>query len=104
RSRAVLAGLAAHSIIDLRKPAAALVGVALGAFAHGVGWPVAVGGTQSIADALIARLTSLGGEIVTGARVSSIDRLPSARAVLLDTSPRDTLTIAGHRFTPGYAN
>ncbi|GGD34612.1 FAD-dependent oxidoreductase [Microbacterium faecale] len=104
RSRAVLSGLAAHAIVDLRKPAAALVGVALGAFAHGVGWPVAVGGTSSIADALIARFTALGGEIITGTRVTSVDRLPSARAVLLDTSPRDALRIAGHRFAPSYAN
>lgn len=104
RSRAVLAGLAAHSIVDLRQPATALVGVALGAFAHGVGWPVAVGGTRSIADALVARLTSLGGEIVTGTRVTNIDSLPHARAVLLDTSPRDALKIAGHRFASRYAN
>jgi len=104
RSRAVLSGLAAHAIVDLRQPATALVGVALGAFAHGVGWPVAVGGTKSIADALIARLTSLGGEIVTGTRVSRIEELPRARAVLLDTSPRDALKIAGHRFSPSYAN
>lgn len=104
RSRAVLSGLAAHSIIDLRQPASALVGVALGAFAHGVGWPVAVGGTRSIADALIARLTSLGGEVITHTRVSRVEDLPRARAVLLDTSPKDTLRIAGHRFTPAYAN
>ncbi|WP_156760817.1 phytoene desaturase family protein [Microbacterium karelineae] len=104
RSRGVLAGLAAHSIVDLRRPAAALVGVALGALAHGVGWPAAVGGTQSIADALLARLARLGGEVVTATRVTSIDDLPSARAVLLDTSPHDALRIAGHRFTPSYAN
>ncbi|MGO3321109.1 MAG: phytoene desaturase family protein [Microbacterium gubbeenense] len=104
RSRAVLSGLAAHAIIDLRQPASALVGVALGAFAHGVGWPVAVGGTRSIADALIARLGSLGGEIITGTRVSRIEELPRARAVLLDTSPKDALRIAGHRFASPYAN
>jgi len=104
KSRAVLTGLAAHSIVDLRQPATALVGVALGAFAHGVGWPVAVGGTRSIADALITRLTALGGEIVTGTRVVRIEDLPRARAVLLDTSPRDALKIAGHRFSSSYAN
>ena len=104
RSRAVLAGLAAHSIVDLRQPATALIGVALGALAHGVGWPVARGGTGSIADALLARLASLGGEVVTGTRVSRIEDLPRARAVLLDTSPKGALRIAGHRFTPSYAN
>lgn len=104
RSRALLSGLAAHSIVDLHQPATALVGVALGALGHGVGWPVAVGGTKSIADALIARLTSLGGEVVTGTRVTDFDALPASRAVLLDTSPRDALRIAGHRFPARYAN
>src|SRR5690606_8264492 len=62
------------------------------------------GGTKSIADALIARLTSLGGEVVTGTRVTDFDALPASRAVLLDTSPRDALRIAGHRFPARYAN
>ncbi|WP_029151028.1 phytoene desaturase family protein [Microbacterium indicum] len=104
RSRALLSGLAAHSIVDLRQPATALVGVALGAFAHGVGWPVAVGGSQSIADALVARLESLGGAVVTGERVTDVEALPHARAVILDTSPREALRIAGHRFPARYAN
>ncbi|WP_433776319.1 phytoene desaturase family protein [Microbacterium sp. gxy059] len=104
RSRAVIAGLAAHSIVDLGQPATALVGVALGALAHGVGWPVAVGGSQAIADALVRRLLSRGGELVTGTRVSRIETLPRARAVLLDTSPRDALRIAGHLFDARTAN
>ncbi|MBP2436225.1 phytoene desaturase family protein [Microbacterium amylolyticum] len=102
-TRALLAGIAAHSINDLHQPATALIGVALGAFAHGVGWPVAIGGSQSIADALIARLRSLGGDVVTGHRVRNVDNLPSARAVLLSTTPRQALQLAGHRFAPRYA-
>jgi phytoene dehydrogenase-like protein len=51
-----------------------------------------------LSDALAALLRSLGGEIVTGARIGNIDELPPARAVLCDLSPRPLLRIAGHRF------
>jgi phytoene dehydrogenase-like protein len=60
------------------------------------------GGSQKIADALAACLRSLGGEIITGRRVQSLDSLPPARAVLLDVTPRQALAIAGHRLPTGY--
>ncbi len=101
-ARALLAGLAAHATLDLGEVMTTGIGLLLGALGHGVGWPVAVGGSQSIADALVARLRSLGGEVVTGERVTSLDRLPTARAVLLDLTPRQVLAVAGHRFPPGY--
>ena len=46
------------------------------ATAHTAGWAFPRGGSQRLADALAGHLRSLGGEIVTGARVSSIDDLP----------------------------
>jgi phytoene dehydrogenase-like protein len=101
-ARALLAGLAAHATLDLAQPMTTAIGLLLGALGHGVGWPVAVGGSQSIADALVARVRSLGGEVVTGQRVTSVDRLPSARAVLLDLTPRQVLAVAGERFPTGY--
>ena len=101
-AQALLAGLAAHATLDLGQPMTTGIGLLLGALGHGVGWPVAVGGSQSIADALVARLMSLGGEVVTGERVTSLDRLPSARAVLLDLTPRQVLAVAGDRFPAGY--
>lgn len=80
------------------------MGILLGVLGHAVGWPVAVGGSQSIADALVRRLTSLGGEVVTGYRVASIDDLPSSRAVLLDLTPRQVLAVAGHRLPAKYTD
>ncbi|HVU72393.1 MAG TPA: NAD(P)/FAD-dependent oxidoreductase [Mycobacteriales bacterium] len=97
RSRALLGGLAAHSMLDLHAPVTAGYGLLLGALGHLVGWPVAVGGSQAIADALVARLHSLGGELVTGERVRHIGDLPRRRITLLDVTPRQLLTLArGH--------
>ncbi len=102
-ARALFAGLASHAILDLGSLLTAGIGVFMAGLAHGVGWPVAVGGSQSVADALVARLRSLGGEVRTGHRVRSLDELPSARATLLDLTPRQVLAIAGDRLPGGYA-
>ncbi len=101
-ARALLAGIAAHASLDLAAPMTTGIGLLLAALGHGVGWPVAAGGSRSIADALVARLRSLGGDLRTGHRVGSVDDLPSARAVLLDLTPRQVLAVAGHRMTPSY--
>jgi len=102
RARALFAGLAAHSILPLEDSPSAAFGLVLGILAHAVGWPIVRGGTQKLADALAAHLRSLGGEIRTGTRVSSIDVLPPNAAVLCDVSPRQLTAIAGSRFTPGF--
>jgi phytoene dehydrogenase-like protein len=101
-ARALLAGIAAHAVLDLRQPMTTTVGLLLGALGHAVGWPVAVGGSQSIADALVARLESHGGEVRCGHRVRSMADLPSARAVLFDLTPRQVLSITGDRLTGRY--
>jgi phytoene dehydrogenase-like protein len=102
RARALFAGLAAHSILPLERPVSAAFGLVLGTVAHAVGWPMARGGSQQIADALAAHLRSLGGEIVTGTCVESLDQLPPARAILLDVTPRQLLQIAGDRLPARY--
>ncbi|HEX5018483.1 MAG TPA: NAD(P)/FAD-dependent oxidoreductase [Actinomycetes bacterium] len=101
-TRALFAGLAAHATLDLAEPLTAAVGLLLGSLAHGVGWPVAQGGSQAIADALVHRLEALGGEIRTGHRVGSMADVPSARAVLFDVTPRQLLQIAGDRLPVDY--
>jgi phytoene dehydrogenase-like protein len=47
-------------------------------------------------------LLSLGGEISTGVRVTSVDEVPRTRAILFDVTPRQLLSIAGKHFTGGY--
>jgi phytoene dehydrogenase-like protein len=74
----------------------------LGLLAHAVGWPLARGGSQRIAEALGSYLRSLGGEIETGHEVVSLDELTEAGTVLLDITPRQFLTLAGERLPRHY--
>lgn len=104
RASAIFAGMAAHSFLPLEQEISAAFGLMLGTFGHAVGWPIPRGGSQHIVDALAAYLQSLGGEIVTGVEVRSIDALPSARAVLFDVTPRQLLRIAGHQLPNSYRN
>jgi phytoene dehydrogenase-like protein len=96
-AQALFLGLAAHGMVALDRPLSASFGLVLGTFAHAVGWPMVRGGSAAIADALAAELRQHGGEIATGHRVGSLDELPEARAVLLDTTPREAVAIAGDR-------
>jgi phytoene dehydrogenase-like protein len=101
-TRALFGGMAAHSMLRLDAPLSASFGLVLGWLAHAVGWPLARGGSGAIAAALEAEVRSLGVEIETGHRVSSLDALPEARAYLLDLTPRQVLAVAGTRLPPGY--
>jgi phytoene dehydrogenase-like protein len=101
-AQALFAGLAAHSMMPLHWPATAAFGLMLGTLSHAVGWPLPQGGSQRLADAMAAYLVELGGEIVTGFEVKSLKELPPARAVLLDVTPRQMLTIAGDQLPAGY--
>ncbi|MET9249112.1 NAD(P)/FAD-dependent oxidoreductase [Nonomuraea sp. NPDC003709] len=91
--RALIAGMAAHSVRDLRAPITAGYGLMLASLAHLAGWPLVRGGSQVLADALVAELRSLGGEAVTGHRVRRLSEL-SAPTVVLDVSPRQFLAMA----------
>ncbi|MDN5750922.1 MAG: NAD(P)/FAD-dependent oxidoreductase, partial [Pseudonocardia sp.] len=101
-ARAAFAGMAAHSVLDLHAPVTAGYGMLLAALAHSVGWPVVRGGTQSLADGLVARLRRLGGEVATGAPVGDLGELPPAPVTLLDLTPRQLLAVAGPRLPPRY--
>jgi phytoene dehydrogenase-like protein len=103
RARALLAGCCAHSMLSLRSAASAAFGVVLMLSAHRVGWPVARGGSQRLADALASHLRSLGGEIETGRWVESLDQVLGFGATLLDVTPRQLLRLAGSRLPDSYA-
>lgn len=99
---ALLAGLAAHSVLPLDAPVTGGFGMLLGTLGHLVGWPMAEGGSQAIADGLRRLLTAAGAEIRCSTPVTSLDELPPARAVLCDVSPRQLLRLAGDRLPSRY--
>ena len=102
QARALFAGIAAHSVTPLEFGGSAAAGLILQVAGHAVGWPMPRGGAQSLTDAMVSYLQSLGGEVVTGVRVDSLDELPVASAVLLDVGARELARIAGDRLPPGY--
>src|SRR5215203_4158023 len=102
RAKGLFAGNAAHSFLPLDQRPSAMFGLLLGTLGHAFGWPFPRGGSQAIADALASYLTSLGGEVYTGAVVRSVDDVPRTRTVLFDVTPRQLLAIAGEHFTEGY--
>jgi phytoene dehydrogenase-like protein len=102
RARGLFAGLAAHSMLPLERPASAAFGLMLGLLGHAVGWPFPRGGSQALSDALASYLRSLGGEIETGRRVESLAELGETRLVVLDVTPRGLLELAGDRLPDRY--
>lgn len=101
-ARGFFAGLAAHAIMPLERVPTAAFGIMLGVLGHAVGWPIPRGGAQSIANALGSYFQSLGGEILTDARIESLDDLPTARDIVCDVTPRQLVKIAGERLPDGY--
>jgi phytoene dehydrogenase-like protein len=105
RTRALFAGLAAHSFLSLDDALSSAVALVLGAAAHKVGWPVPQGGSQSITNALIGHLQSLGAKVYTSCRVNPeiFHKLNAQQvAMLFDTSPRQLVGIAGDCLTNGF--
>jgi len=101
-AEAMLAGLNAHTIRAMPSLSTAAAGLVLGTHAHARGWPIPVGGSQAIIDAMAADLVVHGGEIVTDARISSLAELPPARAVMVNTSARGLLDLAGDTLPDRY--
>jgi len=99
---ALWAGMAAHAQQPLTKVTTSAIALVLLAMGHRRGWPLPKGGSQAIATALTAHFVALGGQVQTGCHVRSLKQLPSAHAVLFDVTPRQLLTIAGHRFSTLY--
>lgn len=111
---ALLAGAAAHSFLPLSHPLTTAMGVTLAAAAHHAGWPLVAGGSQRLAEAMVAELEAHGGEVRCGEPVRTMDQVAGARAVLFDLSPPQVAQIAAgelsdrdrdryRRFRPGPA-
>ncbi|MGA7615368.1 MAG: NAD(P)/FAD-dependent oxidoreductase [Thermoanaerobaculia bacterium] len=102
RARAMFIGIAAHALLPMEKTPSAAFGIMLALAGHGAGWPIPRGGSQSIANALASLLREHGGRIETDSQVGSLDDFEEARAVVLDVTPLQLLSIAGERLPPRY--
>ncbi|HEX6314205.1 MAG TPA: NAD(P)/FAD-dependent oxidoreductase [Gemmatimonadaceae bacterium] len=102
RARSLFAGCAAHSSLPLSTPGSTAFGLVLSATGHVTGWPVARGGSQSVADALATVIRTSGGEIVTGLRIERREQLPPATVTLFDTSPGAMAGIMRDAFPAGF--
>jgi phytoene dehydrogenase-like protein len=102
RTKAMFAGLAAHSMVSLEEPLTSAFGIMFAVTAHAVGWPIPRGGAQSITNALCAYLATLGGKVHLSTRVENLAALRKFDLALCDVTPRQLVQIAGDRLTPGY--
>ena len=101
-ARALLAGVAAHSVLRLDEPISSAAGLALLASAHDDGWPFPAGGAGEIPKAMAAALQDLGGSITTDRAVERLEDLPRGRLALFDTSPGTLERVARRRLPDGY--
>jgi phytoene dehydrogenase-like protein len=101
-ARALLGGVAAHSMQRLSHRPSGAVALLLGSLGHAVGWPVVEGGSSALVTAMVSAIEAAGGAVITDTWVNSLDELPPARAVLLDVTPRALLRLAGDRLSPSY--
>lgn len=101
-ARGLFGGMAAHSIQPLSNLATSAIALVLMATGHIQGWPVPLGGSKEIANALSSYFLSFGGEIQTGVHVRSLKDIPSSRTILFDLTPKQILEIAGEKFSALY--
>ena len=99
---AMLTGAIAHANRALPDLGSASAGLVLAAHAHAGGWPVPIGGSQAIVDAMAADFRAHGGEIVLGTGITNLAELPAAKAVLLDVTPRALVGMAGDALAGAY--
>jgi phytoene dehydrogenase-like protein len=101
RARALFAGMSAHSFLP-RKAGHGGIRSDSRALGHVTGWPVAAGGSGRISATLASYFRSLGGKIITGETVRTVEQFPDDTLLLLDVTPRQLLRIAGGRLSAGY--
>jgi phytoene dehydrogenase-like protein len=102
RTRALFAGLAAHSFLSLDEPLSAAFGILMAVPAHAVGWPIPRGGAQSITNALSGVLATFSGKVRTSSPVENLTALSSYDLTLCDLTPRQLLKIGRQRFSESF--
>lgn len=102
KAKALWGGMAAHGMQPLSNFTTAAIGMVLSGVGHKHGWPIPIGGSQAIADALAGYYRSLGGEIQTDFWLEDVADLPSHNMLLLDMTPHQILEIKGLNLSESY--
>jgi phytoene dehydrogenase-like protein len=107
RTRALFAGLAAHSFLSLDEPLSAAFAILMAAPAHAVGWPIPRGGAQSLTAALCGFLSTFGSKVKTSSPVRSLAALANHDLTnydlfLCDLTPRQLVKVGGQRLSDSY--
>jgi phytoene dehydrogenase-like protein len=102
RTRALFAGMAAHSFLRLDDSLSGAFGILLAVSAHAVGWPIPRRGSQSITNALCGHLAKLGGKVTASTRIENVEALRRYDVTLCDVTPRQLVRIAGGRLSNEY--
>jgi phytoene dehydrogenase-like protein len=102
RTRALFAGLAAHSFLGLDEPLSAAFAILMAVPAHAVGWPIPRGGAQSITNALCGFLSTFGSNVSTLSPVQNLAALPNFDLFLCDLTPRQLVKLGGERLSESY--
>jgi len=102
RTRALFAGLAAHSFLSLDEPLSAAFAIMMAVPAYAVGWPIPRGGAQSLSNALCGFLSTFGSKVHTSSPVQSLATLANYNLLLCDLTPRQLLKIGGQRLSDSY--
>ena len=102
RTRALFAGLAAHSFLSLDEPLSAAFAILMAVPAHAVGWPIPRGGAQAITTALCGFLSTFASNLSTSSPVQSLAALPNYDLFLCDLTPRQLVKVGGERLSESY--
>ncbi len=102
RTRALFAGLAAHSFLSLDEPLSAAFGILMAVPAHAVGWPVPRGGAQSITNALCGVLATFPTRVSVSSPAQNLAALENYDLTLCDLTPRQLLNVGEQRLSDSY--
>jgi phytoene dehydrogenase-like protein len=102
RTRALFAGLAAHSFLSLDEPLSAAFAILMAVPAHAVGWPIPRGGAQSLTNALCGYLSTFGCKVTTSSPIQSLASLANYDLILCDLTPRQLVKVGGQRLSDKY--
>jgi phytoene dehydrogenase-like protein len=102
RTRALFAGLAAHSLLGLDEPLSAAFAILMAVPAYAVGWPIPRGGAQSLTNALCSFLSTLGSKVNTSSPVQNLATFDNYGLFLCDLTPRQLVKVGGQRLSDSY--